>query len=113
MRAKSSDDFYTFMETVHPDGQHDQGGMGGPPLYAGSVLNTCTGSTDRRLRRVLVRADPRVARVLLRLESGEQIVLAPLGTRPDVGVTLFAALLPYTADLAAVTAVGADGGVLE
>jgi hypothetical protein len=108
----TSDDFYTVMETVHPDGQHDEGGMGGPPLYPGSVLNSYTGSTDRRLRRVLVRADPRVARVLLRLESGEELVLAPLGTRPDADVTIFAALLPYTADLAAVTAVGADGRVL-
>jgi hypothetical protein len=65
------------------------------------------------LRRVLLRADPRVARVLLRLESGEQLMLAPLGTWPDAGVTFFAALLPQTADFASATAFGADGAVLE
>ena len=27
------DEFYTFLETIHPDGHRDEGGMGGPPLY--------------------------------------------------------------------------------
>jgi hypothetical protein len=36
----TSTGFYTFLETVHPDGHRDEGGMGGPPLYPGSLLNT-------------------------------------------------------------------------
>jgi hypothetical protein len=109
----TSDDFYTFIETIHPGGHSDEGGMGGPPLYPGSVLNAYTGAADGGLGRVLLRADPRVARVLLRLESGEQLVLTPLGTRSDVGVTFFAALLPRTAGFASATAVDAEGTVLE
>ena len=54
----TSTDFYTFLETVHPDGHRDEGGMGGPPLYPGSLLNTYTGGSERGLRRVVVRADP-------------------------------------------------------
>jgi hypothetical protein len=109
----TAEDFYTVIATIHPDGHSDEGGMGGPPLYPGSVLNVYTGAADGGLRRVLLRADRRVARVLLRLENGEQLMLAPLGTWPEVGVTFFAALLPRTADFASATAVDADGAVLE
>ncbi len=108
----TGDDFYTMIETIHPDGHSDEGGMGGPPLYPDSVLNAYTGAADSGLLRVLMRADPRVARVLLRLDSGEQIVLAPLGAWPEAGVTFFAALLPRTADIASATALGADGVAL-
>ncbi len=111
--GRTGDDFYTMIKTIHPDGHSDEGGLGGPPLYPGSVLNAYSGAADGGLRRVLLRADPRVARVLLWLESGEQFVLAPLATWPDPGVTFFAALLPRTADFASATAIGADGAVLE
>lgn len=109
----TTDDFYTFLETVHADGHSDSGGMGGPPLPAGSLMNTYTGGADGGPRRVVVRADPRVAEVRLLLASGEQLVLSPLGTRSDVGVTFFATLLPQTAGLASVTAVDAEGRVVE
>ena len=69
----TSTDFYTFLETVHPDGHRDEGGMGGPPLYPGSLLNIYTGGSERGLRRVVVRADPRVARVRVHLASGEPL----------------------------------------
>jgi hypothetical protein len=109
----TSTDFYTFLETVHPDGHRDEGGMGGPPLYPGSLLNTYTGGSERGLRRVVVRADPRVAQVRVHLASGEPLELPPLATRPDAGVSLFAALLPQAAELVSVTAIGAHGQELE
>jgi hypothetical protein len=109
----TSTGFYTFLETVHPDGHRDEGGMGGPPLYPGSLLNTYTGGSERGLRRVVVRADPRVARVRVHLASGEPLELPPLATRPDVGVSLFATLLPQAAELVSVTAIGAQGQELE
>jgi hypothetical protein len=109
----TSDDFYTFLETIHPDGHRDSGGMGGPPLYPGSLMNTYTGGSDQGLRRVVVRTDPRVARVRVKLANGEQLDLMPLATRPDVGVSFFAALLPRAAELVSVTAIGADGQVLQ
>jgi hypothetical protein len=109
----SADDFYTFLETIHLDGHRDEGGMGGPPLYPGSLMNTYTGGSDRGLRRVVVRADPRVARVRVQLASGERLYLPPLATRPDVGVSFFATLLPQPAELVSVTAIGADGQALQ
>jgi hypothetical protein len=109
----TTEDFYTFLETIHVDGHRDSGGMGGPPLYPGSLMNIYTGGADGGLRRVVVRADPSVAQVRLTLTRGEQVVLAPLGTRPDVSVTFFATLLPQTAGLASITATDADGCVLE
>ena len=39
----SSEDCYCVMETVHHDGQRDEGGMGGPALYPGHPLNVYTG----------------------------------------------------------------------
>jgi hypothetical protein len=106
-------DFYTFLETIHPDGHRDEGGMGGPPLYPGTLMNTYTGGSDRGLRRVVVRADPSVATVRVELTSGDALDLAPLAYRADLGVLFFAALLPRTEGLVSVTAVGADGQVLE
>lgn len=106
-------DFYTFLETIHPDGHRDEGGMGGPPLYPGTLMNTYTGGSDRGLRRVVVRADPRVARVRVELASGEPLDLPPLASRADLGVSFFATLLPQTAVLVSVAGVGADGQVLE
>ena len=107
------DDFCTFLETVHPDGHRDEGGMAGPPLHPGSLMNTYTGGSDRGLRRVVVRADARVVRVRVELASGELLDLPPVATRPDLGLSFFAALLPRTEGLVSVTAIGTDGQVLE
>lgn len=109
----TSADFYTFLQTIHPDGHRDEGGMGGPPLYPGSLMNTYYGRSDRGMLRVLVRADPRVARVLVQLGGGEQLYLRPVAERPDLGLVFFAALLPLSDILASVVAIGADGQPLE
>jgi hypothetical protein len=97
------EDFYTFLETVHPDGHRDQGGLGGPLLYPGSLLNTYTGGDDRGLLRLIVRADPRVAQLRLTLATGEHLELTAVATDPDLGVSFFAALLPRTTGLAGLT----------
>lgn len=109
----SRDDFYTFLETVHPDGHRDQGGFGGPLLYPGRLLNTYTGGDDRGLRRLVVRADPRVARLRLSLATGEQLELAAVATDTVLGVSFFAALLPRTAELVSLTPLDSDGRPLE
>ncbi len=106
-------DFYTFLETIHPDGHRDEGGMGGPPLPAGGLMNTYTGGADRGLRRVVVRADPHVARVRVQLASGEQLDLALVATQADPGLSFFVTLLPPGADLVSVVPFGADGQPLE
>jgi hypothetical protein len=105
----SREDFYTFLETVHPDGHSDEGGMGGDLLYPGQLLNTYTGCHDHGLLRVVVRADPRVARLRLTLSTGERLDLAAVATDPGLGVSFFAALLPRTSDLVSLTPLNADG----
>ena len=107
------DDFYTFLETIHPDGHRDEGGMGGKLLNERSLMNTYTGGADQGLRRVVVRADRRVATVRVELASGELLDLPPVATRSDLGVSFFAALLSQAEGLVSVTAVGADGQMLE
>ncbi len=106
-------DFYSFLETVRPDGSRDSGGMGGPPLGGGSLLNIYTGGSEHGLRRVLVRADPAVATVRLNLAGEEPAVLRPVAERRDLGVVFFVALLPQTAVLASVTALDDAGRELE
>lgn len=109
----TSSNFYTFLETIHPDGHRDQGGMGGPPLCTGSLMNTYTGGSERGMRRVLVRADPHVARVRVQLGSGQQLDLSPAAARPDLGLVFFATLLPPSAALVSIAAIDENGQVLE
>jgi hypothetical protein len=56
----SAENYYTFIETIHPDQHRDEGGMGGPALYPGRLLNVYTGRADQGPLRVIVRSDPRV-----------------------------------------------------
>jgi hypothetical protein len=39
----TTEDFYTFLETIHADGHRDSGGMGGPLLYPGTLLPQTAG----------------------------------------------------------------------
>jgi hypothetical protein len=105
--------FYTFLETVYPDGRRDEGGMGGPPLFPGSLMNTYTGGSERGMRRVIVRADPRVARVRVHLGGGEHLDLLPVAARADLGLVFFAVLLPPSAVLVSVAAIDEHGQTLE
>ena len=109
----SSTEFSTFLETIHPDGRRDEGGMGGPPLWPGSIMNVYTGGTDTGSRRIVVRADPIVTLVRVQLADGGHLDLPPVATLPDPGLAFFATLLPRTAALAAITAIDASGQALE
>lgn len=109
----TSAEFLTFLETIHPDGRRDQGGMAGPPLWPGSIMNVYTGGTDTGPRRIVVRADLRVAQVRVQLAGGEVLDLPPVANMPDAGLAFFATLLARTAELASITAVDASGEALE
>ena len=76
-------------------------------------MNLYTGGTESGLRRIVIRADPRVARVRVQLASGERLELSPVAALPDPGLVFFAALLPRTAALASATAIDADGQTLD
>jgi hypothetical protein len=108
----SSEDYYTGIETVHPDGRRDEGGMGGPPLYPGHLLNVYTGRADRGPLRVVVRTDPRVQRLRFQSELGEQCDMLAATRDPAVSVNLFAILLPWTTGVTSMQGLDADGQVL-
>lgn len=72
-------------------------------------MNSYTGGTGRGLRRVLVRADPRVTQVRLQLASGEHLELTPVATLSDPDLTFFAVLLPQDTGLVALTALDVNG----
>jgi hypothetical protein len=106
----SAADYYTMLETLHPDGHRDEGGMGGSPLFA-SGYNSYTGRADDGPLRVIVRADPRVRRLRLGLRTtrDETLDLPPLAEDPEVGLVFFAALLPPGAELLSIQGFGDDG----
>jgi hypothetical protein len=109
----SADDYYTMLETVHPDGHRDEGGMGGPVLYPDRLLNFYTGRADTGPLRVIARADQRVRQLRFRSQRGEQCEMRPAAADGELGVTLFAILLPWDNELASIEALDADGQVLE
>jgi hypothetical protein len=103
----------SMLETVHADGRRDQGGMSGPALYPGELLNVYLGRADQGPLRVVVRSDPQVQRLRLQSERGARCdFFAPSAHDPAVGVNLFAALLPWTTDVTSIQGMDADGLVL-
>jgi hypothetical protein len=109
----SAEDYYTMLETVHPDGHRDEGGMGGPVLYPDQLVNLYVGRADAGPLRVLVRADLQVRRLRLRSQRGEQCEMRPVAADAELGVTFFAILLPWDNGLASLEALDADGQVLN
>jgi hypothetical protein len=114
LRAGGSPEAYdSMLVTVHADGRRDQGGMGGPALYPGDLLNVYLGRADQGPLRVVVRTDPRVQRLRLRSERGERCdMLAPSAHDPAAGVNLFAVLLPWTTGVTSMEGLDAGDQVL-
>ena len=109
--AGSPADYYTMLDTLHPDGRRDEGGMGGAPLYPGSRYNSYSGRADDGPLRVIVRTDPQVRRLRLSIRTtrDETLDLLPLAEDPEVGLVFFATLLPQPAELLSIQGFGDDG----
>jgi hypothetical protein len=89
------------------------GGLSGPPLYPGSMLNVSTGGSEEGPRALLARVDPAVQRLELRTQDGG-VVDVPLFDCPDVPEVRFAAmLLPRDLPLQSLTGFGEKGAELE
>jgi len=108
----TDEDYYSMVETVHRDGRRDEGGMGGPALYPGHLLNVYTGRADQGPLRVVVRADPRVRQLRFRSERGERCEMLVSARDQAVGVNLFAILLPWTTGVTSMEGLDDDGQVL-
>lgn len=114
LRAGGSPEAYdSMLETVHADGRRDQGGMSGPALYPGDLLNVYLGRADQGPLRVVVRTDSRVQRLRLQSEVGERCdMLVPSAHDPVAGVNLFAVLLHWSTDVTSIQGLDADGLML-
>jgi len=113
VRAGGTDeDYYTFLRTVHPDGHRDEGGMGGPTLPDGAVLNTYIGQADGGLLRVLARTLSTVYWMRLELGSGGVRVLTPVGHDGARGLSFYAALLPPAQTVTALLPLDLRGEVI-
>jgi hypothetical protein len=108
----SAQDYHTLLRTVHADGSYDEGGMGGPLLYPGRLLNVYTGRADNGPLRVIVRADRRVRQLYLGSDLGELCGLIPARDDTFLGITFFASLLPWAAEVTALQGLDADGRVV-
>jgi hypothetical protein len=86
---------------------------GGPLMYRGQYLNTYTGGPDQSLRRVVARADSRVQRLLMELDTGERREMLPVGSDLAVGLTFFAALLPWAICPVSLDGLGGESWVLS
>jgi hypothetical protein len=110
--GRTAEDYYTFLETIHPDGHRDEGGMGGPALSPGQCINTYTGGHDQGLRRLIVRSDLRVQRLLIELDTGERRELLPVATDLAMGLAFFVALLPWAVSPVTLEALDDERNVL-
>jgi hypothetical protein len=108
----TAEDYYSMVETVHRDGHRDEGGMGGPALYPGHLLNVYTGRADQGPLRVVVRADPRVRRIRFQSARGERCEMPVSARDQAVGVNLFATLLPWTTGVTSMQGLDDGGQVL-
>lgn len=105
----SPEDYYSMLETVHPDGRRDEGGMGGPALYPGRLLNLYTGRAGQGPLRVIVRASPQVQALRLQSGQGEQCEMLACAQDPAIGVNLFAVLLPWKGGISSMQGLDAGG----
>ncbi len=109
----SSEEYYTFLRTVHPDGHEDEGGMGGPKLPAGGgLLTTYTGQASGGLQRVLARTITGIGWMRLELGSGEVRVLSPVGHDGAQGLAFYAVLLPPAETVTALLPLSPEGEVI-
>ncbi len=107
----TKDNYDTFLETIHPDGRRDSGGMSGPTLY-GERINVYSGRHDRGFRRVIVRSDTEISRVVAELKSDGEIEVPNVGSDSDAGLSFFAILLPPTASPILVRAFDDNGQLM-
>jgi hypothetical protein len=108
----SPEQCWTFMYIELPGGRIvGGGGLGGPALPAGRLMNCSFHTEETGVRYVVGRVDPKVARVHLQFSGGDQprMDLHPAGESAELGVSFVAAILPHSADLAGISAWDAHG----
>lgn len=98
---------WTFMYIELPDGrQSGGGGMGGPTLPEGRMLNFSVHRSDTEVHYIVGRVDPAVKRVHLEFASGlpSGLDLEPFGESADLGIAFVGGMLPGSLELINVSA---------
>ena len=103
----------TSLETVRRDGRRDVGGIGGRPLDPGRHLSTYPGGHKRGLRAWSSGLTPRVHRLLMKLDSGEQRELLPVANDPALGRTVHMTSPPWAACPAELKGLDAEDNVVS
>jgi hypothetical protein len=107
----TSGEYHMIFSTYYPDGSRDGFGISGPVPPANSLWESAAGPARGGIQ-FFVWAHPRVRRVRIRAEDGEQCDLLPAKDDSAAGVVLFAALLPWASPVASEQAFDSRGQVL-
>lgn len=98
---------WTFMYIELPDGrQSGGGGMGGPALPEGRMLNFSVHRSDTDVQYIVGRVDPAVKRLHLEFAGGlpSGMDLEPFGQSADFGIAFVGGVLPGSLELTNVSA---------
>jgi hypothetical protein len=112
MAGGTSDDYYMGMKTVYQDGHADGGGLKGSALSAGVPFKFCLSQNGDEPLSVMVGTESRVRRLRLGSPGGESCDLLPVAEDQAVGVTFFAALLPWKTAAVSMEGFDASGQLL-
>jgi hypothetical protein len=112
MAGGTSDDYYMGLKTVYQDGHADGGGMKGPALSAEVPFKFCLSQNGDEPLSVMVATEGRVRRLRLGSPEGRSCDLLPVAEDQTVGVTFFAALLPWKTATVSMEGFDASGQLL-
>ena len=115
LRAGGSDENYsTMLRTEDAAGVIDNGGMGGPKLWAPQRLNVYSGGNpDRGPRGVVVRCDPSIVRLVLVQEPDVEMDLTRCGDDVIDGLRFGLALIDSDVRLREIVGFDSSGLVVE
>ena len=98
---------WTFMYIELPDGrQAGGGGLGGPALPEGRMLNCSVHRSDTDTHYIVGRVDPTVRRLQLEFanDSPPSLDLEPFGESADLGIAFVGGVLPGSLELVNISA---------
>jgi hypothetical protein len=98
-----------------PDGRMTGGGLGGPPLWPGRLMNCSVHWCDKRVQYLVGRASSEVKRLHLDFAHGypHGFDLEPVGKSEEFALSFFAEELPISTDLVDISAWDERGNCLE
>lgn len=107
-------DLLSMIKVTDPGGRIlHAGGMAGPPLHTGYLLNITTGGSDEGPRVLIGRIDPTIRKLRLRAENATTLSVAIHDCEAIPEVRFAIALIPRDLPLASIAGYGRKGNILE